>query len=155
MKPKTILIQLAIIIASLASSVVLVSWLTDSPFFGKKVLDINLNDTYFVISLPWQLVITPGLILIIVIYLFKETYNHFKYRVQNLILFTAVLLLNVIVFKITEAIGNISTKPVAGWAAYPPLSAQVLHIIQIILIIILIAVTILTVRNWNSNRRSS
>lgn len=170
MKPKTLLIEFGIIAASFILSIAFVSWITGSNFFGKKVVDINLHDTYFVIKLSWQLLLIPGLVLLIIIFLVKETYHHFKYRFPNLILLTAIFLLNVLIFDAMQrAVKYIPLT--SSWTIYQPLPAlpktesspvtnllitQFLHIlfyIELVFMALLVIVAILTGKNWNNNER--
>jgi len=169
MKPKHFIVQFAIIAALLILPVALLSWLTRSFLFGNSTLDINLHDTYFVIHLSRPLLIMPGLILVIIVYLFKATYNHFKSRFQNIVLLAALLALNALTLSAMQTTGKVTPPNAAGWTVYPPLSAlpaqqdpltlfgsmvhSVLFYIQLLLLALLAFIAILTWRNWKVEKK--
>jgi len=83
MKPKQLIIELAIIV-----TIVTATWFTIKLSTSETLLDIQLHDTYFVIDRS-TIILPVSLLLITLIYLIKEGFAGYKRRFQNLILLTA------------------------------------------------------------------
>jgi len=164
MKPKQLIIELAIIV-----TIVTATWFTIKLSTSETLLDIQLHDTYFVIDRS-TIILPVSLLLITLIYLIKEGFSGYKRRFQNLILVTANFLSLIWLYHLSVFI---KLLPQPGWTIYPPLSAlpnavpriddqaggypliinSIKHFIPIVLIVfmlILVASSFLTGKNWNA-----
>jgi hypothetical protein len=145
--------------------------------FGNDAIDINLNDTYLVITnTKERVLVIPALLLITIIYFIKEAFYCYKRRFQNLVLLTSVFFINLILLFCVGLIFNISSQIGVynhRWTIYPPLSAlpkalpnnplnpspvfnnmlHILLVIQIIFLIILVIIAVITGKNWNTSKR--
>ncbi|TWR30252.1 hypothetical protein FPZ43_04730 [Mucilaginibacter pallidiroseus] len=170
MKPKRMVIESIIVISSFVLTALLLNALTGSPVFGKKTIDINLHDTYFVIELSLPLILTPGLIFITIIYLFRNTYAHFKNHLQNLVLLGSLFLLNLFTIQAIQPVTKVTAMLGGKWTVQPPLPnqaqsdkvpvspvselADILFYVEIILLLILVAAAVLTGKNWKRKNRN-
>jgi len=146
--------------------------LSISLFIGNTSLDINFNDTYWVISqsVIVILIFTAPVFLMLttITYLIKEGFYRYKRKLQNLILIVANFLFLTVMYPLSVLVNMIQK---AGGTLYPPLSAlpktvspahhdsNVLYIFMqitpaliIIFMLILVITAILTGKNWNLNK---
>lgn len=167
MKPKQLVIELAILIALYLFIAIGVRFLLGI-FFGNISLDISLHDTYFSLPFSWiNFTLFPFTLLTVVVYLIRAIISRFKKPILNIILIISNLSLIISTLEIykivlffeqeaTPAAGN-------GWTIYPPLSAlpkpmpaerphfdyYVLSFISIFMLILVIS-SILTGKNWKT-----
>src|ERR1700752_90012 len=92
MKLRTIITEMLLLTAVFILTWLLAFWLTHSKQIMNPVLDIGLNQTYFMLS--WKaIVITPFLMFATLIYFISEIKRHFQRRLFNLILISIDFLL--------------------------------------------------------------
>jgi hypothetical protein len=167
MKPKQIIIELAIITA-----VVTTTWLTVKSLTASTIIDVQLHDTYFIMAAS-TLIFPISCLLIMLIYLVKEWFSDYKRRFQNLILLTSNFLFLVWLYPVSIFIKKL---PQPGWTIYPPLSAlpkaiptpdfegrqkeyalminsfkHLTPIVVIVFMLILVIMSIITGKNWKTN----
>ncbi|MBB6108133.1 hypothetical protein [Mucilaginibacter lappiensis] len=141
-------------------------------FIGNTSMDINFNDTYWVINQSAIVIliftVPVFLMLTTVTYLIKEGFYRYKRKVQNLILIVANFLFITVIYLLSLLFNMIQK---AGGTLYPPLSAlpktvspahhdsnvvytamQITPALIIIFMLILVITAILTGKNWNLNK---
>jgi hypothetical protein len=162
MKLKTIIIELAILVAVFIATWLSAFWFTGAHQIDSPTLDIGLYDTYLV--LPWlTIIVQPFLMLITLIYFVKEGFYRYQRKFQNIILLTSNFIFIIYLNKFFSLTGFMGK---GGWTIYPPLSAipkenkpyqdilvihhieQILFFILIIFMLILVISAILTGKNW-------
>ena len=164
MKPKTIIIEVLIV-----ASIFVITWLLFTHYVSNTALDIDMNDTYFVIK-PAPIILTAGLLLTTLVYLVKEGFRRYKCKFQNIILLAANFLLLVKLYPYTVFASTLSSP---GWTIYPPLSAlgknnppvsdkllehilvlslikQILPFIVVLFMLILVITAVITGKNWHT-----
>ncbi|WP_299276411.1 hypothetical protein [uncultured Psychroserpens sp.] len=90
-------------------------------FKSEAVIDINIHDTYYVISNLHFTVLTAVFICFLV-YSIRSLREHFKNLSANLILILSTILLIVVLNGIGSMVDSFIQQD-SGWAIYPPLSA--------------------------------
>jgi len=142
--------------------------------YGNMTLDINLHDTYFVMSAsPFQLLVLGTFsILTTLIYFIRAIVKRYKNKIVNIVLITSDFLLIIMLIRIYRMIllleQTLGTNATGGWTIYPPLSAlghqspsaeitrhphfdNYMFIPITIFMLILVASSILTGKNWKTN----
>lgn len=128
----------------------------------ESVTDINVNDTYYVIT-NIHLIILMATLIFFGIYLIRMLRRNFKNLTANLIFMISDISL-ILIFTFLISLVN-SIREIPGSTEYPPLSGgivenagngwinayYILLIIQLILIILLTISGIKTGRNYNRN----
>ncbi|SEO92316.1 hypothetical protein SAMN05192574_11665 [Mucilaginibacter gossypiicola] len=164
MKPKQIVIELLIVVTTIATT-----WLTLKLLTNKTIIDVQLHDSYFIMA-PSTLILPISSLLLTLIYLIKEGLAGYKRRFQNLILVTSNFLLLVWLYPLSIFIKNL---PQPGWTVPPSLSALpkatpdiesrlkdyslivknvklYTPVVVIVFMLILVAATFVTGKNWNA-----
>ncbi|QEM08656.1 hypothetical protein [Mucilaginibacter rubeus] len=172
MKPKQIAIELCILIVIYL--VACFCWpVLFGTLYGNMALDINLHDTYFMMSAsPWQiLVLSTFCVLSTLTYLVRAIIKRYKNNLVNVILLTGDFLLIIILIKVYRVILLLEQSIDAnakGWTIYPPLSGHdgnefpkipvehphfdsYMFIPIVIFMLILVISSILTGKNWKTN----
>ena len=138
-------------------------------FFGNSALDINLHDTYFVVQ--HTAVLSPFLWFVTLVYIIRTAINRYKNTLQNLILLTACLGLNILMLNYLKLAAKFDGFTLHNnWTIYPPLSAlgkipapknheslynnttEIIFIIQILLLLLLVIIAVLTGKNWKTTK---
>lgn len=88
--------------------------------FSSKTIDLHLHDTYIVLSASLLLILL-FLIVAFVLYLFKESRQHFARTLPNSILLIVGFLLIVSIAYFSKEMTRLNIS--FGWTAYPPLSS--------------------------------
>ncbi|AYL99191.1 hypothetical protein [Mucilaginibacter celer] len=172
MKPKQIIIELAILVA-----IYLLSFFCWPVLFGavhgNMTLDINLHDTYFVMSAsPGQLlVLSTFSLLSTLIYFIRAVVKRYKNKAVNVITIASNFLLIIMLIKIYRMIllfEQTLDANAKGWTIYPPLSAlggheypktpvahlhfdSYMFIPIVIFMLILVISSTQTGKNWKTN----
>ena len=173
MKPKQIIIELAVLVAIYLLS--FFCWpVLFGTLYGNMTLDINMHDTYFVISTsPWQmLVLFTFSLLTTLTFFIRAIIKRYKNNAVNVILIASNFLLIIMLIKIYRMIllfeQAFDANAKHGWTIYPPLSAlghqppsteitkhphfdSYMLIPITIFMLILIISSILTGKNWKTN----
>ena len=167
MKPelKSLIIEFIILIAIFTATWLAAFWLTGRHHILHPALEIELHDTYFVLS--WKTIVAePFLMFVTIIYLVKESFHGYKRRIQNLILIVSDFLFIIQLSKFFSLAGMLEVNQ--QWTVYPSLpelqnektpveyNHEILlvehgmFITLIIFLLILIASAILTGKNWKT-----
>lgn len=142
-------------------------------FFGNSTLDISLHDTYFLVQDSWiTSVLPPFLWLITIVYIVRTAINHYKNLLQNFILLTACLALNILMLnylKLSAAFDGLSAHALTLRSPMPNLSkidvskwngspynntTEIIFIIQIFLLLLLVIIAVLTGKNWKTTKNA-
>ncbi|WP_295675055.1 hypothetical protein [uncultured Mucilaginibacter sp.] len=166
--------EIAILV--LLAILLIVLWTTA---FGNDTLDLTLHDTYLVIKgTKEKIFVFPMLLLLALVYAIKEAFYGYQRSVQNIVMLTAVFLINICLLSCVGVFHIITSKldgMQSGWTIYPPLSAlpkvrpvnttphgslfdvawQILLIMQIIFLVILVIIAVITGKNWNHCKRET
>ena len=114
----TPLIKELLLIALIATSVILMFWFYSQVYMGNTAFDIALNDTWFIIMK--RLFVIPALLLLIaIVYSIKESFYYYRRRFQNMILLTSIFLINIELLLCNRIAAKMSAR-VSGWTIYPP-----------------------------------
>lgn len=173
MKPKQIAIELCILIVIYL--VAYFCWpVLFGTLYGNMALDINLHDTYFIMSAsPFQLLVLGTFsILTTLIYFIRAIVKRYKNKMVNIVLITSDFLLIIMLIRIYRIIllleQTLDANAKGGWTIYPPLSAlghqspsaeitkhphfdSYMFIPITIFMLILVASSVITGRNWKTN----
>ncbi|QEM05639.1 hypothetical protein DIU31_019745 [Mucilaginibacter rubeus] len=173
MKPKQVIIELCVLFAIYALA--FFCWpVLSGTIYGNMTLDINMHDTYFVMSASsFQLLVLGTFsILTTLIYFIRAIVKRYKNKIVNIVLITSDFLLIIMLIRIyrmillLEQTLDVNTK--GGWTIYPPLSAlghqspsaeitrhqhfdNYMFIPITIFMLILVVSSILTGKNWQTN----
>jgi heme/copper-type cytochrome/quinol oxidase subunit 1 len=170
MKPKRIIIELIILIAIYLLAYFIWPVLFGT-IYGNMALDINLHDTYFVMSAsPWQmLILCTFSVLSILIYFIRAIVKRYKNNIVNIILIISNFVLIIMLIKIYRIIlllEQTMDSKVKGWTIYPPLSGlgnmphpitghphfdSYMFIPITVFMLILVISSIITGKNWKIN----
>ncbi|HWD90499.1 MAG TPA: hypothetical protein VG367_20375 [Mucilaginibacter sp.] len=161
MKPKTIIIEITILLVIALCTLLVMYYLTGLKHLNESVLEAEIHSSYFVFARS-TLWIPLFLLIASLTYLLKEAFYRYKRRLPNLILLICLLLFNLELLSFLKFIASLHHF---GRTIYPPLSAipkespdvsdyketvmQVLFFLQILFLILLVIVSILTGKNWN------
>lgn len=136
-------------------------------FKSDSTLDLNIHDTYFVIT-NVHFVLLFSVLIFFGVYLFRTLKRNFKNLTANLILMISIILLILVLIGI-DSIVDALIQQTSSWTIYPPLSAgenkteiqpkesnfeilaNVLFLIQILLLIFLTYCGFKTGRNYKQN----
>lgn len=166
MKIRTLIKEFFLLLVLFILTWLLAFWLTHSKHLLNPVLDIGLNQTYFILS--WKaIVITPFLMFATLIYFIREIKHLFKRKSFNLILLSIDFLCIIQLFRLFAIFPSLMF---GGWTIYPPLSALaskatlfagfdkyqnlirnyrlIMLCILIIFLLILVIAAIFTGKNW-------
>ncbi len=91
-------------------------------FKSDAVIDINVHDTYYVIS-NFEFILMLGVGVFFGVYLIRVLINKFKNLTANLVLMISIILLSLVITGISSML-DAFIKQTSGWTIYPPLSAQ-------------------------------
>ena len=90
-------------------------------FKSETVIDINVHDTYYVIS-NFEFMIILGVGIFFGVYLVRSLIYKFKNLTANLILMISIILFSLVLTGISSMLDTFITQT-SGWTIYPPLSA--------------------------------
>ena len=86
-----------------------------------STLDINIHDTYFVIT-HFHIILLLGVLVFFGIYLIRALGKNFKNLTANLILMISTILMIIILNEISAIVESF-IQQTSGWTVYPPMSA--------------------------------
>ncbi|MEO1029945.1 MAG: hypothetical protein AAFX55_00990 [Bacteroidota bacterium] len=136
-------------------------------FTSEAVIDINVHDTYYVIS-NFHFMLILGVLVFFGVYLLRTLIHKFKNLTANLILMISIILLSIVLTGISTMLDGL-IEQTSHWTVYPPSSvenhvpdieprasnlsilAPVLFYIQILLLVFLAYSGFKTGRNYKSN----
>lgn len=91
-------------------------------FKGSTTLDINVHDTYFLIS-NFHFIVLLSIISFFIIYFIRALKWRFKNLTVNVVLMISIILLIIVLTETYSFIDNVVQEN-SGWTIYPPLSAS-------------------------------
>ncbi|MCO5946304.1 hypothetical protein [Mucilaginibacter flavidus] len=175
MKAKPLIIELVILIVVSSLTTAMLFWVTGFHKVYGPAIDIPLHDAYF--TFATKTILLPALsILIFIVYAVKEAFYRYCRRLQNLILLSSIILINICFpfgFNLVRGLAAEMRPSPNGWTIYPPLSAlpkvqpnipkempfehffNVFAYTQIFFILLLVIVAVITGKNWNPNKNVS
>lgn len=168
MKPllKGLIIELVLLVTVFIAVWMIAFWLTGAYLIQNPSIDINLHDTYFVISRQ-TIVGEPFLALVTIIYLIKEGIRGYRRKLQNFIMIISNFLF---IMQLTTLFAVIGILENGEWDIAPSIAAlpnektllpylnffyRIEHIMFItfaVFLLILVINSILTGKNWKSAR---
>ncbi|UOE50489.1 hypothetical protein MTO98_05300 [Mucilaginibacter sp. SMC90] len=171
MKPKQIVIELCVLLAIYVLAFFCWPFLSGT-IYGSMTLDINMHDTYFVMSVsPFQLLVLGTFsIFTTLIYFIRAIVTRYKNKIVNIVLITSDFLLIIMLIRIYRIVllleQTLDANAKSGWTIYPPLSAlgnqsteitrhphfdSFMFIPITIFMLILVTSSIITGRNWKTS----